>query len=363
MLLIRRAQFLDIDAITGLCKNSVSQNHGAGLTAEQVRFWYGPVRLLSFFPNAYQHLFDVYVAQVEGKVVGMIQVSPVNATQTTWRIDRLVVNPEFASQEIGSLLIGWVIESYRNVRAWILETNISDTAALANYRERGFQSLAQQSYWHFSHEVLQQAAQQPVAPVEFRPVSNADAALMCELDTATMPPIVRNFYNRHLEDFRYNYLQRAAAELGLHLSQQERVFSYVYEAQRRVAIGAFDLQLHRNTEANYPHHAQLWVHPAYTWLYAPLMHTLARISSHYPEQGLEIASADYQPEREAYFTTLGAAVTERTLMMARSMFHKERESRNPLENLSLPDMLPKWQPVRNPIPDRIQPENPEPPAI
>jgi len=325
---------------------------------DHIREWYGPIRLLSLFPNRYQHLFDVYVAQVEGKVVGMIQVSPVNVTRTTWRIDRLVVNEEFSSQQIGLLLMGWVFEYYRDARTWVLEISIHNKASLAVYREKGFRSLAQQSYWSFTPQVLREMVQTSTNTVQLLPVSNADAALRCELDTATMPPIIRNVYNRHLDDFRPTLLQRFTDACGLLANHQERVTRYVYEPQRKAAIGAFDLYLEKESR---PHRANLWVHPAYTWLYPPLMQTIAQICGYYPHAGLEIASADYQPEREAYFTQLQGDVTEQTLLMSRSVWHKVRESRNPLENLSIPDMLPKWPPLQNPLPNRIQNQEPEPP--
>jgi len=368
-ILIRRVQFLDLEAIRMLCETSASVGHtpreglrlsSTLLSTDEIQSWYGPVRLLGLFPNRYQHLFDVYVAQVEGRVVGMIQVSPVNITKTSWRIDRLIVHEEFAHQQVGLLLMGWVFEYYRNARTWILEVNINDKVALGIAREKGFQSLAEQSYWHLSPVILKELAQQETAPLQLLPVSNADAQLLCELDTATMPPIVRNVYDRHTEDFRRNYLQRVTDAVGLSLGQRERVSRYVFEPQRRVAIGAFDLHLYRE-QAYHPHRVRLWVHPAYTWLYAPLLQTVAQISHHYPAQGLEISSADYQPEREAYLGAVGAEVTERTLLMSRSVWHKLRESRNPLENLSLPEMLPKWQPVRNPLPNRVQHEEIDPP--
>jgi len=356
--LIRRVQFLDLDSLSALC---AAQPENGGLSLEKIRDWFGPVALLNHFPNRYQHLFEVFVAQVEGKVVGMIQVAPVNVTHTTWRIERLVVHPTFAEPHpISLLLLGTVFEYYRSSRTWVLESDIHDKDALAVFREKGFQSLAEQSYWQLNPEIL--AQQEPTTAIQLRPVSNADAALLCELDTATMPPIVRNVYNRHIDDFRSNFLQRAGDAIGLQLAHQERVFSYVYEPQRRVAIGAFDLYLQQLPRPlAEPHRVNLWVHPAYTWLYAPLMQTLAQILRHYPQRALEIVSADYQPEREAYFASLGAEVTRRTLLMSRSVWHKVRESRNPLEHLLIPEMLPQWQPLRNPLPNRLQQQKPEPP--
>jgi hypothetical protein len=69
-------------------------------------------------------------------------------------------------------------------------------------------------------------------------------------------------------------------------------------------------------------------------------------------QALELASADYQPEREEYLTKIGAQPVEHTLLMSRSVWHKLRETK-PLEGLQLAEMLQGLQPVGRPIPTRL----------
>jgi hypothetical protein len=79
---------------------------------------------------------------------------------------------------------------------------------------------------------------------------------------------------------------------------------------------------------------------------------MAQTVKNYPNQCLELASADYQPEREEYLTKIGASPLESNLLMSRSVWHKIREIK-PLEALQLSEVLQGLQPVRTPIPSRI----------
>jgi hypothetical protein len=109
------------------------------------------------------------------------------------------------------------------------------------------------------------------------------------------------------------------------------------------------VQLDRKGEV--PHVATLTVHPAYTWLYPELLSQLARIAQDFPQQGLQLASSDYQAEREEYLERIGAKRIEHTLVMSRSVWHKLRESKFvSLEGIQWTDMLQGLQPARKPIP-------------
>jgi hypothetical protein len=126
----------------------------------------------------------------------------------------------------------------------------------------------------------------------------------------------------------------------------------VFEPQRKAAIGYFQVQLSRN--GHQPHVAQLTVHPAYTWLYPELLSQMARLVQDFPVQSLQLASADYQPEREAYLEQFGAVRVEHSLLMSRSVWHKLRESKLvSLEGLQLSEMLQSFQPTRKPVPGRM----------
>jgi hypothetical protein len=185
------------------------------------------------------------------------------------------------------------------------------------------------------------------------PVSNADAQLLYQLDTVAMPPLLRQVFDRQSHDFKNNIINGLFRSVKSWAERTKSVSWYVFEPQRKAAIGYFGLQLCR--DGSQPHTAQLTVHPAYTWLYPELLAQMARITQEYPSQSLRLPSADYQPEREEYFERLGAERIEHSLLMSRSVWHKVREAKpRSLEGLQLSEVLQSLKPARQPVPSRIE---------
>jgi hypothetical protein len=190
------------------------------------------------------------------------------------------------------------------------------------------------------------------------PVDNAEAALLYQLDTAAMPPQIRQVYDLSVCDFQVNLWEKAIAHTQHLLAGTQEVSGYVYEAQRKAAIGYFAVLLNRGRDRDPvpPHRCSLTVHPAYTWLYPELLVTVARVvaqAADLPRRDFQVTSTDYQTEREAYLEEIGAERTGRGLLMGRSVWHKVRESRLSLEALQLSRVLAGLQPARHPIPGRI----------
>jgi hypothetical protein len=208
------------------------------------------------------------------------------------------------------------------------------------------------TYWAIAPEIIKNLADQSLGLPNLLPVSNADAHLLYQLDTVSMPPLLRQVFDRHPQDFKTGLLRSLLRNLKHWLNHTEAVSGYVFETQRKAAIGYFYLRLSHNSTT--PHSAKLTVHPAYTWLYPELLVQMAKVVQEFPAQSLELASADYQPEREEYLTNLGAARVEHTLLMSRSVWHKLREAKSAsLEVLQLSDMLQSLQPGQTPVPNRI----------
>jgi hypothetical protein len=229
---------------------------------------------------------------------------------------------------------------------------VNDKDALALYRENGFQPLAQMTYWEIAPERLQEISEREPDLPNLLPVSNADAQLLYQLDTTSMPPLVRQVFDRHILDFKTSLVGSLMDGFKYWLSRTEAVSGYVFESQRKAAIGYFQLRLCR--DGSKPHQAQLTVHPAYTWLYPELLSQMARIIQDLPKQSLQLVSSDYQPEREEYLDRIGGTRIAHTLMMSRSVWHKVRETKpTALEGLQLPEVLQGLKPARKPVPSRI----------
>ncbi len=359
---IRPIQNSDLEAIEQLSQRATNddcQSCSVRLIQQlqQVRRWYWLLKLLSWFPNPYQHSFCVYVVESFQQIYGLIKVAPFNRTRSTWRVEQVLVDANIPQQEnlstkqdLGSGLLRHCFETIWEARTWILEANIHHKTKLALYRQNGFQPLAQMTYWAIAPQLLEQLSiHEPDLP-NLLPVSNADAQLLYQLDTWATPPLVRQVFDRHIQDFKTGFVNGLVGHLQQWLHHTELVSGYVFEPQRKAAIGYFRLKLCSN--GNQPHEAELTVHPAYTWLYPELLSQMARIVQNLPAQSLHLASADYQPEREEYLEKLGAERIEHTLLMSRSVWHKLREAK-PLEGLQLSEVLQGLQRARTPIPSRI----------
>lgn len=352
--IIRPVQHRDLDEIERLTQESLSplspQEVGEAMQKMQwLRRWYGFLKFLSWFPNPLQYRFWGYVAQQGRVLLGMIQISPFNRTRSAWRIDRVMLAGSGDRMGVGSQLLRHCFESILEARTWILEVNVNDVDALALYRHNGFQRLAEMTYWEINPQLLAELIQTEPDLPNLLPVSNADAQLLYQLDTASMPPLVRQVFDRHTHDFKTTFFGAISDAVKQWITKTEVVSGYVFEPQRKAAIGYFQIQLDRTGEN--PHVATLTVHPAYTWLYPELLSQLARIAQDFPQQGLQLASSDYQPEREEYLESIGAKRIEHTLIMSRSVWHKLRESKFvSLEGIQWQEMLQGLQPTRKPIP-------------
>lgn len=358
-LIIRPIQYRDLEAVESLLLEAAAEEEPAQPTLtlsrqlEQIRRWYAPLKLLNLFPHQLQYLFRVYVAVQGETIMGVIQVSPFNCTRSTWRIDQITVCPLARVQGVGTQLLRYCFETIWEARTWLLEVNVHNNNALGLYRQNGFQPLAQMTYWSLNPaQVAALASRQPDLP-NLLPVSNADAAWLHQLDTATMPPLVRQVFDRHINDFKVNPLTSLLGILGQGLRPTEIARAYVFEPQRKAAIGYY--QMHLCRKGDQPHQAELMVHPAYTWLYPELLAQMAHLTQSFPPVALHLTSADYQPEREACLEHLGAERIAHTLMMSRSVWHKIRESRSlSLEGLQLSEVLQGFQQNRSkPVPGRI----------
>lgn len=367
-LIIRPIQYRDLDALESwIARFWQKEDNKSFWSKEQwqrYRNWFGLWKILSWFPKPYQHDFHIYVAQRknDNKIVGAIQVSPFNCTRSTWQVEQVIIDKLAPQNEIltgkktiGSQLLRYCLENIWEARTWVSEVEINDNRLLALYRENGFQPIAHMTYWSISKATLQHIAQSSNVDLpNLLPVSNTDAQLLHQLDCVSMPPLLRQVFDRHKDDFKVDLLTNTINQVKKWFGNSNTIISYVFEPQRKAAIGYFSLKL--ATDQTDTHQAKLTVHPAYTWLYPKLLAQMAYLTENYPPAELELISADYQPEREEYLRKLGAKIDKQTLLMSRSIWHKLRESK-PLEALHLPEVLQGLQPARPSIPTRISPSS------
>ncbi|MGB8700240.1 MAG: GNAT family N-acetyltransferase [Thermosynechococcaceae cyanobacterium] len=310
-------------------------------------------KVLNIIAGQWSSLGRTYVLEQAGRIVGAIQVAPFNRARSTWRVERLCLDRAASAFDAGTQLLRYCLETIWEARTWLVEVEVNHVETLGLYRQNGFQPLAQRTQWQLSPALLAQLADQSPSLPNLLPINHADAALLYQLDTAAMPPFVRQVLDRHVEDFQWGVLHGLWCKFQTQLNQQEQFTGYVFEPQRKAAIGYFGIRLDRSGTDT--HLAQMTVHPAYTWLYPELLAHMAQLAQQlYPAVPIILGSADYQPEREAYLQQIGAERLEHTLMLSRSVWHKIRESKAlSLETLQLTEMLQGLQPNHTPEPGRM----------
>jgi hypothetical protein len=368
--IVRPLQYRDIDAISNLCQQITTPDSTVKMRIDrllrQMSRWYAPFRFLNIIPTPTFTDRALLVVECEQQLRGVISVSPFNRTRSTWQVEWIALDDTTTTSaqvtgkhDLGTQLLRYCFEHIVQASNWVLEVDVNDRSALALYRQNGFQPLAHLTYWELAPELLQELAlREPDLP-NLLPVRNTDAQPIYQLDTVSMPPLLRQVFDRQIHDFKSNIAQTMGGKVKGWMQQKQSVSNYVFETQRKAAIGYYSLSLNCDRqilgdEDPQPHQAELTVHPAYTWLYPELMAQLARSCQDLPSQPLQLVSADYQPEREEYFQQIGAVRVKHSLLMSRSVWHKLREAKHlSLENLQLAEMLQSLQPSRQPLPNRI----------
>lgn len=374
---VRPLQYRDLEALEHLWQQWHPQGTSTlerPLDLQWIQRWYWPLTAMHWFPHPWQLVNHIYVAEQDLKdnskgtgakpqgkqLQGMIQVAPFNHSRSTWRIHQVLAHGELGTPgnltlagEVGSQLLRHCLEKIWEARTWIADADVNDKDHLALYRQNGFQPLAQVTRWALVPEVLAELAVRDVSLPNLLPVGNADASLLYQLDTVSMPPLLRQVFDRHVADFQSSFMDSLVNQGQNWFSSHLSVYKYVFEPQRKAAIGFFHLRLCK--DGSQPHKAKLTVHPAYTFLYPQLLTHMAQLTQAYPAQSLLLKSADYQPEREAFLEQIKADRLDHVLLMSRSVWHKLREQKGvSLEGLQLAEML-RLQPSHKPVPGRFVP--------
>ena len=354
--LIRTVQYRDIDIAQPLLIDACRSDWTSTLLAEPgspQTLRYQPWQIQNLLPNPLRSATKTLVATQNNRVQGVIQVAPANRAQTTWKINALGILETQNLSEVGTELIRHCMRSIYEAHTWLVEIDVNRTDHLALYRSNGFQPLAHATHWSIHPEKLAELAQTDPQLTALISFNNADAALLYQLDTAAMPPFVRQVLDRRVQDFTQPFVQGLWTRVQQSLTRRKTLNGYLFEPQRKVAMGCFEICL--SLDGATAHIGQMTVHPAYTWLYPKLLSHMAELTQSLPAAPLHLTSTDYQSEREEYLEQIQAERIGHSLMMSRSVWHKLREThRNALETFPLAEVLQGLQPNHTPIPGRMR---------
>ena len=177
----------------------------------KISSYYPLVKALSLFPNPYQHVFTVHVAEEEGKIAGLCQMSPRNHNQTRWHIDNIAVHPDFRGRGMALNLLNAVFDYYnqRGAMRFTLEVDTTNAPAIKLYEKLGFRRYSTLYYSKMPPKRLAKYrdSESVSVPEGFRPRRAEDSAALLELHQESVPPHIRVVEDRHSADFNLGALQ------------------------------------------------------------------------------------------------------------------------------------------------------------
>lgn len=233
---------------------------------------YPLVRLLSLFPNPYQHVFTVHVAEQDQRIGAMAQMSPRNQQQTRWHVDNIAVHPDFRGQGMAQKLLLDVFEYYaaRGAQRFTLEVDTENAPAIKLYEKLGFRRFSTLYYHKLTAKKLAhyRDLDSLTLPPGLRERRAGDTQAIWELYQNAIPPYIRVVEDRQPSDFALTPMQQGAEWLKKSLKRSEALHWVVEDPQRKCLAASLDLYAQLRT---LPHVVQLTLNPGYGDLAEPLL--------------------------------------------------------------------------------------------
>lgn len=316
-MLIRSVRFLDLPALRHLFAEAFSEEierRGVDLAA-QFSQWqhlsplfrpnsrsesfagargaiYPLARVLALFPNPYQHVFNLHVAEIDGAIAGFIQTSPANREHTRWHVDYLAVAPAFRGHGVAQALLDFTFEHHVGSQSFTVEIDTRNLPAIGLFTRKGFRRYATVHYFELAAEKLE-AYETPAPPSGLRPYRSKDAEGLLQLHHACTPSPMRMIDARCVADFEVGFVERTFGKWRGRLGMVEED-RYVVTDERKRVIG----YLHVTAQLRSASHAiDLLVHPGYDELAEPLLRFGLAKLRRYPRHEVLAWVPDYQPAK------------------------------------------------------------------
>lgn len=239
---------------------------------EKIESVYPLVRLLSMFPNPYQHVFTVHVIEEDGKIAGMAQMSPRNEEQTRWHVDNIAVHPDFRGKGVAQQLLNDVFAYYsqRGAQRFTLEVDTENAPAIKLYEKLGFRRFSTLYYHKLSPKQLGRYRELEEVSVHpgLRERKAGDTEAIWELYQQSIPPYIRVVEDRSPQDFALSPVQQGTEWLKKSLKRSQAIHWVVEDSHRQCLAAAIDIYAQLR---ELPHVIQLSLHPAYGELAEPLL--------------------------------------------------------------------------------------------
>ncbi len=312
---IREVHYRDIDTIGRIYRETFPREFRiAGINIdqeiEQIKAFYPLMRILSLFPNRYQHFFNIYVYEREGQVLGCVSVNSARDNKRHWCIHSFAVDERFRGRGIGSSLLKYVIELYGRLgtKTFLLEVR-DNNPAIRLYKRLGFEIVTHFKIMEWRNPRLEERIIAPSIK-GFRPRHYGDWRGIFELYQAETPENLRRIQAKRTNCYHNSIFKSIFSSLA-HLFTQLNDIEYVVDCEGKI-IAYLSLEY----RSKY-YEIKAMLHPDYPSLTKPLiMKVKSLLYSWFARRAL-IEVMDYQEELGNELLEEGFSICDGLYLMAK----------------------------------------------
>lgn len=234
----------DLDALVGLIEIAFTDelaHKGLDLRRE-IRFvkrLMPIILLLSKIFSELRHLFDGFVWEENGHIVGMVTAQKMGNERARWLIGTVATHPDYRRRGIAQQLVSRTLEHARDNGAQfcVLDIRADNAPAYNLYRSMGF--VHYDSTTKLKLETLPQVQAQPARGYSLRQMKLNEWPAHYDLAKRATPPEVQAFLPVSEMEHRVSFVGRLITPLLL-LLQRLRAYSWAVEKDR-VLLGRMRL--------------------------------------------------------------------------------------------------------------------------
>jgi ribosomal protein S18 acetylase RimI-like enzyme len=251
MLTIRALGHRHLEQVIALLDRYASQTYETLMRFRQLTIPF--LQLSRALPARHQFLPAIYVACRQQRVLGVVVLSPDDANNRRWRIEQLIVDPEESSFDVGSQLLGYIMNRYGadGVHSFVAHVSQQDMDASALLKSAGFRYCTRQLWFDFtpSDKANSPQTSQPVtanAPngegingghQVFKEAGCHHAERLSQLYNDALPPDIRISLEKAPADYRQLTLRQCMRRIQGYFFQR-----WVLEdTHRDVVIAAIEI--------------------------------------------------------------------------------------------------------------------------
>jgi ribosomal protein S18 acetylase RimI-like enzyme len=258
-----------------------------------------PLKLiLGRISDTFQHTFDGFVCEEQGRIIALVNVSRAGLNKKRWEIGNVATHPDYRGKGLARQLVNRTIEHAREHGAEIcvLEVRDDNLPAYKLYESLGF--IHYDSNIDLKLETLSTVQTLPMPGFSLRTMKFTDWEPRYDLALRETPPAVQEFLPVNISDYRVTLIEQVVQPLTMSL---QKIDSYRWAAEKEGTLGGY-ISLAARRTPKLSHYLILRVDPQYQQeLNEPLLTLGLNKFQAYPRQNiLTSVRKDNQLQRDLF---------------------------------------------------------------